>query len=798
MKKTFLLILSLVAFFSASANDITTEQAESIARQFLTKGSRTQKGTTGMKMVRRQPLPLTSIYEAPAYYAFNIGSDDGYVVVSGSDLFPEVLAYSSMGSFNQEEIPSNMQAWLEGYAEQIAYLEQTEGRNQAPRLAAQHDAVSPLLSSSWGQDAPYNNNCPTHPRVNQKCLTGCVATAMAQVLNYHKYPSTTIAPIPAYTTYTNKINMPEIAPTTIDWENMLDEYSNSATTAQQNAVASLMLLCGQAVEMDYGISSIEGGSGARMALDAKALQKYFGYDKSVRSLERNAFSSAAWESMIYDELAAGRPVLYGGYSNYGGHAFVVDGYNDEGLFHINWGWDGCYDGYFLLSILNPYDESASSFSDKSFCFNQHAIVGIQHGSDESVPERFTVTRITNTGKSTYTRTSTSNNFTGIHIRPSFANITGDTHTFNLGLALYDSTDNQQALLPFIYNGYQYTAINCGEVGDNKGGGFVFTNIYFGANMKDGEYYIVPVCKSGNSEEWESCWGANVYRIKATISGNTLSLSEPVQKLSGVITASGNPTVGKAVHLTASITNLGSYYNNNLYLVDGNWYSKVRCSFEAEEGATNTVDIDYTPTTSGNQNLYLVYVDGNNLVPFASVNLSVAKDNANLAYTVTINNTVDGCLTENKVSVTVKITNQNSVVYDNNVRLGIYKYDKNDDMYHLVNNCKTQLLTLEGGKMTTLNYEFNDLEDGQKYLLSFNYLRSGVWIDKYGYAIFSTEFVDDFQNSTTDDDDVDGIETAPMNGEEAGNEIYDMLGRKVTNSNQLKGIYIMNGKKVLFK
>ena len=331
-----------------------------------------------------------------------------------------------------------------------------------------------------------------------------------------------------------------------------------------------------------------------------------------------------------------------------------------------------------------------------------------------------------------------------------------------------------------------------------GGGFVFTNICFGANMKDGEYYIVPVSKSEYSETWEPCWGTNVYRIKATISGNTLTLSEPVQKLSGVITASENPTAGKAVHLSASITNLGSYYNNNLYLVDGNWYSKVRCSLEAEEGATNTIDIDYTPTTSGKQNLYLVYVDGNNLVPFASVNFFVVEDNANLSYSVTVENAVDGCLTVDNANVTVKITNYNSVAYDNKVRLGIYKYDGSDAKYHLVDNFKTQHLTLTSSKTTTLCFDFSNLEDGQKYLLSFNYQRSGEWIDKYGYVIVSTEFVDDSPFAITTNDDVDGIDAAPMNDAKDNDDTYDMLGRKVTNTNHLRGIVIKNGRKILFK
>lgn len=709
------------------AGNVTTEQAEQIATQFLNKHRMTVSNKS-MKMVKQQSLNLKMATDANAYYIFNVGNNEGFVMVSGSDLAPQVLAYSNKGSFNQNSVPVNMQAWLQGYADQIAYLEQTGGKFEAPRHQIQRSVVSPLLTSTWNQGTPYNNMCPEDPNTGVRTVTGCVATALAQVINYHKYPSQTIAPIPSYTTSTNSISMPEIGITTIDWDNMLDNYDGSASVEQNNAVAQLMLLCGQAVEMNYDISA-NGGSGAYTAMDAKALQKYFGYDKTSRALERNAFGTTEWESLIYDELAANRPVLYGGQSTGGGHSFVIDGYNDDGLFHVNWGWGGNSDGYFLLSVLNPYNNSAigSSSSNDGFSFSQQAIVGVQHDTDEVIPERFTIYGITNTGSTSYTRSSATSNFTGISIQLKGYNMTGDTHNFALNLALMDADNNVITTIA--------TDVEAEKDYFYGWGALSFSDCAFGAELTDGDYYIVPVSKTENSSEWESCWRSDVYRIKAAINGNTLTLTEPSVNLSATIQATGNTKLMETLPLTAQITNNGSYFNDYVYIaVDG--YVKGGHMFEAEAGETVNFDIDFVPTTAGNKSLLLAYKKDNSWVVFASGEVTVTGD---LECIVNVTNANNGVVEDDKVTATVNITNI-ADDYDNDILLRLFKYDASSSSYNYV-DIQYQHLSLVSGETTTLNFEFSGLENEKQYLLSLMYYKAGNLIQDAD-ATFTTRILQD--------------------------------------------------------
>ena len=224
---------------SVRAGSITEEQARAKAQSFL----QTRRPLLNGKRLAPTQTP-TELRNVPtgktALYVFNVGNNEGFVMVSSSDLVPHVLAYADRGTFDKESLPANMQSWLQGYADQIAYLERTEGKYEAPMLRVQRNAVKTLLNSTWHQDEPYNNKCPIDPSTGNRCVTGCMATAMAQVINYYKYPSQTKAVIPSYTTKEKQISMPEIGITAIDWNNMLDNYNSYATTAQKNAVAQLM------------------------------------------------------------------------------------------------------------------------------------------------------------------------------------------------------------------------------------------------------------------------------------------------------------------------------------------------------------------------------------------------------------------------------------------------------------------------------------------------------------------------------------------------------------------------------
>lgn len=230
--------------------------------------------------------------------------------------------------------------------------------------------VPHLLSTTWSQEYPYNLSCPSDD--GGRCVTGCVATAMAQVIKYHNYP------VCGNGTASYKWNGQTLSfdysTANFDYDNMRKNYPASndrSTKVQKEAVAKLMYACGVGVEMDYGSDE----SGAIDLYIASALKQYFNFDKSIQYLQRDFFTAEDWEEIVYEELQAGRPVIYGGSGEAGGHEFICDGYED-GYFHINWGWGGYGDGMFLLSALDP-EELGTGGGSGGFNYEQSVICGIE-------------------------------------------------------------------------------------------------------------------------------------------------------------------------------------------------------------------------------------------------------------------------------------------------------------------------------------------------------------------------------------------------------------------------------------
>ena len=318
-----------------------------------------------MAKARKQGSKGEITLSQESYYVFPNANSKGFTIVSGDDRLPEIVGYSSQGSYDENNLPEGFVSFMEAYqnlynkvnlgdAEALKNLAEIKAwRNKKNASAASTSAVAPLLGNiEWDQTSPYNNMCPKYDSVHV-AATGCVATAMAQVMAYYKYPKQLKADIPGYVNRWNGIPM-EIPTITreegiYDWDNMLPKYNKEANATQQqkDAVAKLMYHCGAAVQMNYGPESAASVSASKLA-------KYFGYDADLMmDLNRSTFSLDKWMQIIDTELAAGRPVLYGGQASDGGHQFICDGKDGEGLYHINWGWSGSQNGYFDLSLLNP-------------------------------------------------------------------------------------------------------------------------------------------------------------------------------------------------------------------------------------------------------------------------------------------------------------------------------------------------------------------------------------------------------------------------------------------------------------
>ncbi len=339
-------------------------------------------------------------------YVFSLGEQGGFIIVSNDDRTLPILGFSENGILDMENMSDEQRAWLQGYADEIVWLQQ-HNYGEAPSdtfpqipfgtlrqtRGGSHakETIEPLVTASWNQRSPYNDLCPEYAP-GKKAVTGCVATAMAQVMNYHKWPVAETISIPGYRDGYGVDHLP-LEATTFDWGNMLDSYNGSETAEQNTAVAELMLYCGFSVEMNYGPSS-----GSYIIKVAPALKNYFDYNSTATYISRSSYSNDKWEDIIYHELASKRPVLYGGQSTGGGHAFVCDGYRHEyatDYFHINWGWGGKSDEYYVLSVLDPYSGQGigGSSSNGGFYFGQEAVIGIQKSTDDGTIADITPAKI---------------------------------------------------------------------------------------------------------------------------------------------------------------------------------------------------------------------------------------------------------------------------------------------------------------------------------------------------------------------------------------------------------------------
>ena len=389
MKKllSFLTITLVAMQLMAVPVDIST--AKSKAEQYLAQKVYTGKYMTpGALQATLLRMEMGDKAKAPVYYIFNTATS--FVIVSGDDRAEEILAYGDK-PLNLDRIPSNMQAWLDGYKVQLDWLlTHPEAKVERPTTykspKADNTTIGPLLTALWDQEAPYWNQCKfNYNGTNYMCYTGCPATSASMVLYYWKYPITQVGPVPAYDgvleigTWTSvNYTYPALPAVTFDWDNMIDDYTSSNATgytaAQANAVATLMRYVGQAEHMKYGTPDA-GGSGI-YTVDAQIIADMFigfGYDEATtRMVQKSDYTDAEWAALIQEDIIDGRPIVYlGTAGNAGGHAFNVDGY-DSGTnkYHVNFGWSGEGNAWCALNAF--IDDTGANFN-----LNQIMIMGVQ-------------------------------------------------------------------------------------------------------------------------------------------------------------------------------------------------------------------------------------------------------------------------------------------------------------------------------------------------------------------------------------------------------------------------------------
>ncbi len=779
MRKLILLIgMSIAISASMLAAPVTKKKALREAVGFVQQKN-TSTAESSMSLVAQgQPTAQGQ----PSYYIFNIGQDGGFVVISGDDRTNPILGYSDTGSINPSRMPANMKAWLDGYDRQMGELAtmsdaQAEAVMSAPRKAkvTTRNSIAPLITTKWDQATPYWNECPQFMNSDNEAdgyelaYTGCVATSMSQLMYFHKYPEQTTNVIPAYTfTYSDgnynysTVEMDELPTTTFDWAHMRETYTGAEDEVYTSAVAHLMFYVGCALKTQYGVSS----SGAYTDDIPKAFA-LFGYGSKIAF--RNDYTQADWDNLVYEELKAGRPMIYNGTAGSGGgHSFICDGFEYGDYFHINWGWGGMGNGYFQLSILNPRASGiGGSSSSEGYNMKQNIIYNIipgtadesgEEGGEEIAEDMLTVTAISGTSYEFKDRNNINYPFKiedSRRIKVSFADHSGTGKKYEVALALFNPEDESIEIMG--NSPYNAGNVTTSALGDTKdyGQGLKPSSygtdprITFGAG-KTGIFRIIPVFRTTGTDEWKKMEKTDRYYVEVTLNNQTTSVPTyyPVINLQATaFNFTGGEKVGTKEQVNVTIKNNSSEnFFGNLYLDFGGQqlddYSQYTTTVQAEISAksSNTITFNLTPTSEGTKKVYVMINDGYggyDVIPgtYGSVYIDKSQE-TELNFSVdieavdadaaTVANT-HGTIYDSRAQFKATIKNNSTGEYNKYVLapLFICQWDAEKDKYTgSMVTYKQQQLSLAAGEEKTLYFDFDNLAYGSVYSMNI-YARNNV-------------------------------------------------------------------------
>lgn len=761
MNTKFLLSgLFLIVANVAMADKLTEAQALAIAESFASNNAALSKSTV------QGANTLTLVKASTGYYAFNRGNSNGFVLVAADDLAASsVLGYADSGSFSTENMPENLKWWLGEYDRQIEFAAANAATAKSKTRVATpvYADVAPMVTALWGQDSPYSNLCPT--AYGYTCPTGCVATAMAQIMYYYKWPEQgTGSNSYTWTGAGNRRTLSvDFSKSQYDWDSMTDVYGSNSTEASEDAVAKLMYDAGVACNMEYD----PNGSATYSYSATIALYKYFGYDRGMNIYTRNYYNHNEWIEMLYAELAAGRPIIYGAYTaDNEGHAFVVDGYSD-GYFHINWGWDGMSNGYFSITALNPYSQGTGGGSS-AFSYDQDAIMGIKKAEDDSSFNPlfycydFYVTIGTNRTYNRSNRVSFSETFWYQGL---------EDVTVYFGLQVINSTGSDTVYV---------SSTNTTKISkpSSSGANGVTTIIVPMTNFPstNGSYLVYPAFKTTDGD-WQVIRSADTDHVIATLNGNTITFANPTEEESVLsasdIAATSSVYAGKTFTAKATLSNEGAEYYNTVNMVVLNADSKQQTKSDnvmvaIPEGSSSEVKFSLTaPSTPGSYILAVVDADGaiiettttltvsstpQGTLSFTVNNIEVENaDNAiaadlNATLTVTCN---DGVYTGMVVGFIFDSTSGNSIAY----------ITSQEDV--IIGSGETKTIELSG--------VFSDAVEGNSYLI-----RPGYYTGT-GYSLMNNRSYTTFTIGAITG--IDGVK-ADADSEVSDIEIYSLTGALV--------------------
>ncbi|MBQ9509758.1 MAG: thiol protease/hemagglutinin PrtT [Bacteroidales bacterium] len=569
----FSAFLTLATLFTTAA-PVDTTNALQVAQNFFSKNVVAMDDRSTM-------FPLVCVPNSGFRncYLFNASTGNGFVIVSADDRALPILGYSETGTLNPATLPINFVSWMDVYESEIdrvkenvsqpdettaSQWQQLLGNTYEPMRADR--SVAPLLSTTWGQNAPYNAYCPYDNTYGAQCVTGCVATAMAQIMKYWEYPYKGTG---SHSYYHNNYGTlsANFGSSIYSWFDM----PNSNPPANNTSIAALMYHCGVSVDMNYGTNTV-GGSSAYSSSIPNALINYFGYQSTAMWVQETNYGYSQWIALLKNELDNGRPMEYSGQDlQQGGHSFVCDGYNND-YFHFNWGWSGTANGYYMLTSLAP--------SSYDFSNGEAATIGIQPPSDFTGYNLLTYSNM-NLSASTV---------------PANQNFTLTMNVVNMGSRVYDGEFVLVAMDVNDNNNYYYA---CTRAVQLNGGTYTTLNFNTASIPVAGNYYLWVFYDVDGYLYYVQQYSTYVNEANITVTGSGMDNYESnntpgtAYQLGSVTSSSRTYTVNASFHNASDV----DYYK---VVCPAGYYYTVNATLYSRYTSYNfTADAQFYSTTNTN-------------------------------------------------------------------------------------------------------------------------------------------------------------------------------------------------------
>ena len=746
IKRLFILTMCLMAGMAMTAAHITPQQARSVAQQFMRQKVAKHGHATAAATMQALPCALDAEGKVVAY-AVNMGDNDGFVIVDGNDPDDGVIGYCDHGTFDAQKMPANMRSWLESYTRNARHATATS-KAARKRAASRHQTktyIAPMLQCQWDQSAPYNDLCPLVD--GKRCATGCTITAVAQLMFHHRWPVGPTGAIPAFTPDnsegTTHPSLPALEPTTFNWDKIYPSYKNHEDGSE---VARLFQYMGTAAKTKYGSESSALGYDA-----VQALINYFGYDAGAQTIWRDQMSYDEWLDKIYAELQASRPVMFSGTSANTAHSFVIDGYDEEDYFHINWGWSGYCDGFYRAVLMDARDlTDPNSTSDDSFSIDQVAFFGVRPDAGQKAePARLTVLKnwLLTDPKGTGDYDTPGNEATspyfegnGYVVLPvmnshNYNSIAGE---FNLGCTLVK--DDNSVMKSYEWDPAKFKV----HEGFNDHSKAVYIDPVADPTLTDGDYTLYFTSKLKNDDQWQYDNDSENHYIRVRLDHANGHLSAASvsndYKLSVVDIKFANPTVvvNEPCKVTVTLHNsgTGAFHGDVGMITDKNgspeWLDAMGCDVEPNE--TTQIGLSFTPTKTGTINYR---IENNKDKTLYNGSFTVVESDAtgdcDLTVTHKVVNAEGTEIIGPKAQVDITVTNNGDKPYKGEIYLYCFKWNGENQTF----DPTYQEATIPAGQTVVLRQESAPLTGGERYSFTTMYMKGEQQVEQTPSDVYYT-------------------------------------------------------------